>query len=194
MLVGLAGFAFYRYRVRRLIELERVRTRIATDLHDEKGSNLSLIAMVSEIAQQQINQDRTSVTDQLSLVARTSRQSVDAMSDIVWAVNPKRDHLHRQPAFDGMNLWVPSGNNVTGQITVIRASTGAVLATLIGNGVQRPETAAFDGERVLVTILSGNSVSLWRATSLTPIGTFAMPNGSEPIGALQRRPAVPDSA
>jgi signal transduction histidine kinase/ligand-binding sensor domain-containing protein len=91
---GLAAYAFYRYRVRRLIELERVRTRIATDLHDDIGSNLSLIAMVSEVARHQINQESSPVTDQLSLVARTSRQSVDAMSDIVWAVNPKRDHLH----------------------------------------------------------------------------------------------------
>ncbi len=83
-----------RYRVRRLIELERVRTRIATDLHDDIGSNLSLIAMVSEVARHQVNQADSPVTDQLALVARTSRQSVDAMSDIVWAVNPRRDHLH----------------------------------------------------------------------------------------------------
>jgi signal transduction histidine kinase/ligand-binding sensor domain-containing protein len=95
--VGLAGLMIYgaaRYRVARLIELERVRTRIATDLHDDIGSNLSLIAMVSEVARQQVNQDSSHVTDQLALVARTSRQSVDTMSDIVWAVNPRRDHLH----------------------------------------------------------------------------------------------------
>ncbi len=92
--VGFLAYTFYRYRLRRLLEIERVRTRIATDLHDDIGSNLSLIAMVSEVAQQQVNQDNSSITDQLSLMSRTSRQSVDAMSDIVWAVNPKRDHLH----------------------------------------------------------------------------------------------------
>lgn len=92
--VGVTVYRFYRYRVARLIELERVRMRIATDLHDDIGSNLSLIAMVSEVARQQINQDGSRAEDHLSLIARTSRQSVDAMSDIVWAVNPKRDHLH----------------------------------------------------------------------------------------------------
>lgn len=91
---SLLAYALYRYRLRRFIEMERVRTRIATDLHDDIGSNLSLIAMVSEVARTQISQTSAPITDQLSLVARTSRQSVDAMSDIVWAVNPKRDHLH----------------------------------------------------------------------------------------------------
>jgi ligand-binding sensor domain-containing protein/signal transduction histidine kinase len=93
-LLMLATYAVYRYRVARLIELERVRTRIATDLHDDIGSNLSLIAMISEVAKDQASKDNPEVLDRLALVARTSRQSVDAMSDIVWAVNPKRDHLH----------------------------------------------------------------------------------------------------
>jgi ligand-binding sensor domain-containing protein/two-component sensor histidine kinase len=93
LVLGLAAYAFYRYRVRRLVELERVRTRIATDLHDDIGSNLSLIAMASEVAKQQAAEN-PQMLDSLALVSRTSRQSVDAMSDIVWAVNPKRDHLH----------------------------------------------------------------------------------------------------
>jgi ligand-binding sensor domain-containing protein/two-component sensor histidine kinase len=87
-------YAAYSYRLKRLLEIERVRTRIATDLHDDIGSNLSLIAMVSEVAKQQAASGNQQVAESLALVSRTSRQSVDAMSDIVWAVNPKRDHLH----------------------------------------------------------------------------------------------------
>jgi signal transduction histidine kinase/ligand-binding sensor domain-containing protein len=92
--IGGLIYAAYSYRLKRLLEIERVRTRIATDLHDDIGSNLSLIAMVSEIAKQQATEDNRQVADSLALVSRTSRQSVDAMSDIVWAVNPRRDHLH----------------------------------------------------------------------------------------------------
>lgn len=85
--------AIYRYRVARLLELERIRTRIASDLHDDIGSNLSLIAMVSEAAHRQVPAGARQMEEWLSLVADTSREMVDAMSDIVWAVNPKKDWL-----------------------------------------------------------------------------------------------------
>jgi hypothetical protein len=47
------------------------------------------------------------------------------------------------PAFDGANIWVPS--QVGQSVTVVRASSGAVLATLTGNGIAGPQSAAFDG-------------------------------------------------
>jgi hypothetical protein len=58
-----------------------------------------------------------------------------------------------------------------------------VLATLTGNGLDDPFTAAFDGERILVTNISGNSVSLWKAADLTPLGTFPTGAGTGPFGA-----------
>jgi DNA-binding beta-propeller fold protein YncE len=82
------------------------------------------------------------------------------------------------PIFDGTNIWVPNQNSST--ISVIRASTGTVLATLSGNGLNQPVSAAFDGQRILVTN-AGGSVSLWKATDLTPLGTFSV--GAVSIGA-----------
>jgi signal transduction histidine kinase len=90
---GLLGYAFYRYRIARLLEIERVRTRIAADLHDDIGSNLSRIALLSEVIRQQMPKDDPQMTERLSLISSVSRESVDAMSDIVWAINPKRDRL-----------------------------------------------------------------------------------------------------
>jgi len=92
-LVGLAIYSLYRYRVAQLIKLERVRTRIAADLHDDIGANLSLIAMLSEVARGQLPSDDHRLRDWFETIATTSRDTVDAMSDIVWAVNPKRDQL-----------------------------------------------------------------------------------------------------
>jgi ligand-binding sensor domain-containing protein/two-component sensor histidine kinase len=91
--VGSAIYAAHRQRVARLVELERVRTRIATDLHDDIGANLSLIAMLSEVARGFVKHDDRRMKEWFSTIATTSRDTVDAMSDIVWAVNPKRDQL-----------------------------------------------------------------------------------------------------
>lgn len=87
-------YAAYRYRVAQIIALERVRTRIAADLHDDVGANLSLIAGISEMLEQQAQQSAPQMKQQLSLIANASRRSMDAMSDIVWMINPNRDHLH----------------------------------------------------------------------------------------------------
>jgi hypothetical protein len=86
------------------------------------------------------------------------------------------------PVFDGTNIWVP--NRFSNSVTVVRATgglAGTVLATLSANGLNFPFVAAFDGERILVTNPSGDSVSLWRASDLTPIGTF--PTGTSSPGS-----------
>jgi signal transduction histidine kinase/ligand-binding sensor domain-containing protein len=99
--VSFIVYALYRYRVRRLIELERVRTRIATDLHDDIGSSLSQIAILSEVVRQKVGDN--GANEPLNLIADTSREMVDSMSDIVWAINPHKDHLsdlvHRMRRF-----------------------------------------------------------------------------------------------
>lgn len=85
------------------------------------------------------------------------------------------------PVFDGKNIWVP--NATSHSVTVVRASTGEVLATLTGNGLDQTRTAAFDGERVLITNYTGNTVSLWKASDLTPLGSFSTGVVSQPWGA-----------
>lgn len=91
MLFSLAIYAFYRYRIAQIIRLERVRTRIATDLHDDIGSSLSQIAILSEVVRQKVGDN--GANKPLNLIAEKSREMVDSMSDIVWAINPQKDHL-----------------------------------------------------------------------------------------------------
>jgi ligand-binding sensor domain-containing protein len=89
---SLAIYSLYRYRVARLLELERVRTRIATDLHDDIGSSLSQVSVLSEVIRRRIG-DKPAVAEPLSMIANLSRDLIDSMNDIVWAINPKRDRL-----------------------------------------------------------------------------------------------------
>ena len=85
--------ALRRSREERFAELERVRRRIATDLHDDIGSSLTRISLLSEVVQRQIDGVEAPVREPLSSIARLSRELVDSMSDIVWAINPRKDHL-----------------------------------------------------------------------------------------------------
>lgn len=83
-----------REREERLVALERVRTRIATDLHDDIGASLSQVAIMSEVARQQLDSGGGDVPSQVLIeIADTARELLDSMSDIVWAVDPRRDDL-----------------------------------------------------------------------------------------------------
>ena len=81
-----------RAREDRLVELQKVRTRIATKLHDDIGASLTQIAILSEVAQKSLNGNGASVTP-LQSITTVSNELVDSMSDIVWAINPEKDHL-----------------------------------------------------------------------------------------------------
>lgn len=91
----------------------------------------------------------------------------------------------QHPAFDGINIWVPNFDDSS--VTVVRATgglAGTVIATLTGNGLAgAPYQAAFDGERILVTNSNGNSLSLWKASNLTAIGSFSTGAATFPLGA-----------
>jgi ligand-binding sensor domain-containing protein/signal transduction histidine kinase len=93
LLLAALAYSFYRYRLTRLLELERVRTRIAADLHDDIGANLTRIAILSEVAYRQIPEAQSRPENPLASIATIARESVASMSDIVWAINPKRDSL-----------------------------------------------------------------------------------------------------
>ncbi|HET7451707.1 MAG TPA: S-layer homology domain-containing protein [Thermoanaerobaculia bacterium] len=73
-------------------------------------------------------------------------------------------------AFDGTNLWVPNSTNNT--LYVVRASTGAVVRSLTGNGLNAPHGIAFDGQRILVAN-NNSTVSLFDATSLSAIANVS---------------------
>jgi PAS domain S-box-containing protein len=83
--------ALRKAREERLAELEKVRTRIATDLHDDIGSSLTQIAVLTEVARASAILE--TVKTPLERISDVSNELVDAMADIVWAINPKKDNL-----------------------------------------------------------------------------------------------------
>ncbi|MDQ6760636.1 MAG: ATP-binding protein [Acidobacteriota bacterium] len=88
--IATAGWA-HRSRVARLVEIERVRTRIATDIHDDIGSSLSQLGILSEIARQRASGAQAG--EAIERIGALSRELLDSISDIVWAIQPHKDHL-----------------------------------------------------------------------------------------------------
>ncbi len=74
--------------------LERERTRIAQDMHDEIGAKLTRISFLSELAAQDHK-----ASEQVESIAQTSRDLLKALDEIVWAVNPKNDTLEHLAAY-----------------------------------------------------------------------------------------------
>ncbi len=86
--VGIA-LALYNYRVHRLLEIERLRIRIASDLHDDIGASLTRISLQSELIQENI--EPAEQQSYLTSIATLSRDLVTSMSDIVWSIDSRND-------------------------------------------------------------------------------------------------------
>ncbi|MCB0637008.1 MAG: hypothetical protein KDC54_10350 [Lewinella sp.] len=88
--LGSFGYWISRLRYRRRLEMERMRTRIASDLHDEVGSMLSGLAMQAELLELTSNSG-----DQPTLryLRDISRQAVGKMRDMVWSIDSRRDQI-----------------------------------------------------------------------------------------------------
>ena len=88
--ISFTGFLLYRFRVNQLLKIERIRYDIASDLHDEIGSNLSSISVDGQLLQK--SDSLTEKERELSFdISKTAAQTLDAMRDIIWFINPKND-------------------------------------------------------------------------------------------------------
>jgi two-component system, NarL family, sensor histidine kinase UhpB len=92
----IAGLLINRYRVvnrsKRLLEIERVRNTIARDLHDDIGSTLSSINIVSRLGQR--SYEAVDSEERFRKIADHSSALMERMSDIVWSINPANDSLN----------------------------------------------------------------------------------------------------
>ena len=97
--IAVTARLFFNRRLRRKLEtlaaqqaMERERMRIAKDMHDEIGSKLTKISFMSERAKGELK-GQESVAKKLFSIAHTSRDLLQTLDEIVWAVNPHNDTL-----------------------------------------------------------------------------------------------------
>jgi ligand-binding sensor domain-containing protein/two-component sensor histidine kinase len=90
-------YAFYRYRINQLLRLQTVRNNIATDLHDDIGSSLTNISILSELSSKSIS-DPEKAQPFLQRISEEVQVSSQAMDDIIWSVNSRNDSLQETMA------------------------------------------------------------------------------------------------
>lgn len=88
-----AGYGLVQYRIRQLRKVIRVRDRIALDLHDEVGSNLSSIVLFSTAVGTNAGALPPKAASMLERITENSTRAMESMNDIVWSVNSSNDHI-----------------------------------------------------------------------------------------------------
>lgn len=80
-------YVLYKFRMNQLNKLALLRAKISQDLHDELGSSLSSIHVYSSVATKALDKDLGITKKALNHIYQNSRQVMNDMSDIVWAIN-----------------------------------------------------------------------------------------------------------
>jgi len=89
-------YAVFAYRRRQRLRLDHLRNKIARDLHDDVGSALGSISLYSEAARRTLSGGNQQATEfVLDKMGSTSREMIEKMHDIVWAVNPENDSMEQ---------------------------------------------------------------------------------------------------
>jgi signal transduction histidine kinase/ligand-binding sensor domain-containing protein len=107
--VMLATFGLHHQRIRGLRQLQRLeqqrvlqeeRARIAKDLHDDLGANLTGLALQLDLVSSQ-SHAADEQQHRLATLAHSTRAMVDNMREVVWAMNPQHDNVESFANFLG---------------------------------------------------------------------------------------------
>lgn len=90
---GTLLYLIYRFRINQIKKLYEVRTKIARDLHDDIGSRLSSISIISQSMRKRFHGISKGETELFGTLSNASKEAMDLMSDIIWSVNPENDKL-----------------------------------------------------------------------------------------------------
>lgn len=97
LLLLFASLLLNRYKLRKKIEeqnrLMEVRNKISKDLHDEIGSTLTSINILSSVSEQAVTEDPVQAKQMLHQITMQSKTVQQNMSDIVWAIRPDNEKL-----------------------------------------------------------------------------------------------------
>jgi ligand-binding sensor domain-containing protein/two-component sensor histidine kinase len=94
-IISSAVYFIYRQRINKLLAVEKVRTRVARDLHDDMGSVLSTINILSTMTKTKIADDPVKASEYVGKISDNSQRMMEAMNDIVWSIKPANDSMQK---------------------------------------------------------------------------------------------------
>ncbi|HMO39580.1 MAG TPA: two-component regulator propeller domain-containing protein [Saprospiraceae bacterium] len=90
LLSGLA-YWFFRYQWEQKLQVERFRTKLSSDLHDELSGLLSGIAMQTDMLQMTTPDEN--IRERLRNIGEVSRKAMSKMSDVIWSIDARKDKM-----------------------------------------------------------------------------------------------------
>jgi ligand-binding sensor domain-containing protein len=84
-------YAVHVGRLKKRVAIERIRTELATDLHDDVGASLSRIHIMGEAIRSRMSTANGTRDRMMDEIVDSSRRLLSEMNDIVWSLNPQRD-------------------------------------------------------------------------------------------------------
>jgi signal transduction histidine kinase len=94
LFVGLA-YLLHTLSIKRLLAVEAIRQKVSRDLHDDIGSTLSTINILSMMAKSKLMEDPVKASEYISKISGNSSRMMEAMDDIVWSINPMNDSMQK---------------------------------------------------------------------------------------------------
>lgn len=93
--IALIIYVVHRLRVNKILAVEKIRNNVARDLHDDMGSTLSTINILSSMAKSKMNSEPAKAGEYISKITDNSQRMMEAMDDIVWSIKPSNDSMQR---------------------------------------------------------------------------------------------------
>lgn len=85
----------YQLHINKIWAVVKLRNRVARDLHDDMGSTLSTINILSSMAKTKLHTDPVKTSEYISKISDNSQRMMEAMDDIVWSIKPQNDSMEK---------------------------------------------------------------------------------------------------
>ena len=90
LMIGSILYGLHRMRMQQVIRMERLRTRLSSDLHDDVGGLLSGVALQMEVLESTVDDKNRRLVKR---VAQSSRRAMEQMRDVVWAIDSRQETI-----------------------------------------------------------------------------------------------------